>query len=274
MSDKRLVWRVEEGMDRQEVYATTYQMRNFYQQLRDGYFSDLDVFNYIQHHQVARMVGAGNHLLDVCCGRGLLLPLLRYRCKDLGSYTGVDIEPRNARFLERRVTDGKPLEEGYYPFPVNFVECDAARMAGDERLSARRFQVLVYTSALEHMHPDVGRSTLRQCRALAAPRALLILTSPRRQPGADGYRTRYRAHVYEWTREEIEAGLEASGWEIETVYGLTIGGEELGMAAEEAGLGEAVSRLRALIPAEWHRPLLAPLFPERASELAYVCRAK
>lgn len=42
-------------MNPQDVLCTTYQMRNFYMQFRDGFFSNLDVMNYIQHHAVALM---------------------------------------------------------------------------------------------------------------------------------------------------------------------------------------------------------------------------
>lgn len=46
--DKQIVYRVEDGMDRSKVLCTTYQMRNFYSQFRDGFFTNLDVMNYIQ----------------------------------------------------------------------------------------------------------------------------------------------------------------------------------------------------------------------------------
>ena len=35
--------------------CTTYQMRNFYMQFRDGFFTNLDVMNYIQHLAAAHM---------------------------------------------------------------------------------------------------------------------------------------------------------------------------------------------------------------------------
>lgn len=34
-------------MDREKILCTTYQMRNFYMQFRDGFFTNLDVMNYI-----------------------------------------------------------------------------------------------------------------------------------------------------------------------------------------------------------------------------------
>src|SRR5262245_28038384 len=107
--EREIVFRIEEGMDRQKVEATTYQMRNFYRQFNDGFFSRLDVFNYASHHWIAKH--AHGHVLDVCCGRGLVLPLLRYHGKGIESYTGLDIEPANAEWQYKRVTDGKRLTD-------------------------------------------------------------------------------------------------------------------------------------------------------------------
>ena len=84
-------------MDREKILCTTYQMRNFYMQFRDGFFTNLDVMNYIQHLAAAHMAKKGMNVLDVCCGRSLMLPLLRYYAKDIASYTGVDISKANIK---------------------------------------------------------------------------------------------------------------------------------------------------------------------------------
>ena len=76
MEEKKIVHKIEEGMNLQDVLCTTYQKRNFYMQFRDGFFSNLDVMNYIQHHAVALMAKKGMNVVDVCCGRSLVLPLL------------------------------------------------------------------------------------------------------------------------------------------------------------------------------------------------------
>ena len=91
--DKDIVYRVEDGMDREKILCTTYQMRNFYMQFRDGFFTNLDVMNYIQHLAAAHMAKKGMNVLDVCCGRSLMLPLLRY--------TGVDISKANIKEAKR-----------------------------------------------------------------------------------------------------------------------------------------------------------------------------
>ncbi len=83
-------------MDRAEVHCTTYQMRNFFKQFADGVISELDVHCYAQHMTAASLLPKDGVVLDVCCGRGLLIPLLRYRGKAVGGYVGVDIAPKNA----------------------------------------------------------------------------------------------------------------------------------------------------------------------------------
>ena len=60
--DKEIVYRVEDGMDREKILCTTYQMRNFYMQFRDGFFTNLDVMNYIQHLAAAHMAVSYTHL--------------------------------------------------------------------------------------------------------------------------------------------------------------------------------------------------------------------
>lgn len=277
---KQIVHRIEEGMDRREVLCTTYQQRNFYRQLSDGFFSRNDTFNYVLHHQVAIMAARkGGAVLDVCCGRGLMLPLLRYHAADIGSYTGIDIKPTNATWRYKRVTDGKPLEElgtvdgSYYPFPVRFVEGNVAR--ADEVLResdpTALFDLIIYTASIEHMNPEDGARSLVALRRLAAPGSTMVLTSPNTPPEKDGYDTRYRAHVYEWSLGELREGLAAAGWRVNDVWGLDmeVGAFKEAMAA--AGFSEQLERLRKFVPQEWLIPALAPIFAEQSSEVGLLC---
>lgn len=267
---KKLVHRVEDGMNRDDILATTYQMRNIYWQLGDGFFSTLDIMNYIQHHQIATWCRKNNHVLDVCCGRGLLLPLLRYLSKDIGSYTGVDIEPRNATFLRQRVTDGKPIEKGYYPFPVSFVESNAAEMANK---LPRLYDVIVYTSSIEHMHKDMGQASLYECRKISKPGTILILTCPNTPEDQDGFDTQYRAHVYEWKRSELLTGLKTAGFTLVTEYGLLLDMKTLKREGERLGILKLIERLEQFVPNEWLLPVFAPYFPKTAKEIGFVAKA-
>jgi SAM-dependent methyltransferase len=270
---RQVVNRIEDGMDRQEVAATTYQMRNFYKQLRDGFFTRLDVFNYMSHHQIAQWASKrdGANLLDVCCGRGLLLPLLRYNAPDLGSYTGLDIAPKNAIWTHRRVTDDKPIAaDDYYPFPTEFVEGNVAD--ADTLLSGREFEFIIYTASIEHMHPDDGLRSLHALHAVAAKDCTLVLTCPNTPPDQSGYDTRYRAHVYEWKLEELRSGLTDAGWTVVDTWGLDMPVKALEEAMREAFAGHVIERVRKYIPNEWLVPVLAPMFPALSTEVGLLCR--
>jgi SAM-dependent methyltransferase len=277
MSERRIVHRIEDGMDRRDVEATTYQMRNFYSQMRDGFFSTLDVFNYAQHHFIAtKVVRNGDRVLDLCCGRGLMLPLLRFYAEP-SAYVGVDIEPKNAQFLTKRVTDGKPIEDGapgdsgrvgYYDFPVSFVESNVADLAPLRAAHPEPFQTIIYTSSIEHMHPDAGRQSLAEARSVVAKGGRIVVTGPNTPEGQDGYDTRYRAHVYEWKRRELRDALTETGWSVVSEWGLNVGVRELQEAADRRGMGSFVKTLRSYVPKEWLVPVLAPIFPDESSEIA------
>lgn len=270
--DKQVVYKVEPGMDRRQILATTYQMRNFYRQFGDGFFTVLDVMNYIQHHQIVKWCKKGKRVLDVCCGRGLLLPMLRYYKKEIKSYTGVDIKPSNAAFITKRVTDGKPIEKDqYYPFPVHFVHSNVAEMA--HHLEGQ-FDIIVYTSSIEHMQKEAGQQSLYECREVASPGAILILTCPNTPEDRSGYDTQYAAHVYEWKRSELLEGLAQADFEVIKEYGILISKKGLKKEAEKIGLAPVIELLENFIPAEWLCPIFAPLFPEASKEIAFIAKLK
>jgi len=258
-------------MDRTQLEATTYQMRNFYRQFGDGFFSVLDVMNYIQHQQIVRWCKKGNHILDVCCGRGLLLPLLRYERKNIASYTGVDIEPKNATWQAKRVTDGKPIPKDYYPFKTSFVHSNVAEMA--DKLLPRKFDVIVYTSAIEHMQKETGQQSLIECRKVSKPGTILFVTCPNTPEDQDGYDCQYAAHIYEWKRSELLTGLQVAGFEVITEWGLLIDRQTLEDYGERMGIKPILDRIQKFIPSEWLLPVFAPLFPEQSKEIGFICKA-
>jgi len=268
---KQIVHKVEDFMDRKDILCTTYQMRNFYQQFGDGFFSVLDVMNYIQHHQVVRMAKPGMNLLDMCCGRGLLLPMLRYQKTDLGSYTGIDIKKTNAMYRTKRVTDGKPVQAGYYPFPVHYVEGNVSEMS--KLLPNDFFNFIVYTSSIEHMHPNDGTQSLYEARKVAAKGAKMFLTCPNTPEDQDGYDTQYAAHVYEWKQSEVLKGLKEAGWKVIDIYGLLADVNTIAsnLSPDHAALFE---QMRNYIPREWLVPMWASMIVDGAKELAYIAEAQ
>jgi SAM-dependent methyltransferase len=259
-------------MDRQDIECTTYQMRNMYAQMSDGFFKVLDVMNYIQHHQVVRLCRAHDSVLDICCGRGLLLPMLRYQRPNITCYVGVDIKPSNAVYLRKRANNNKPIEDpyDYYPFHTYFKAGNVAEM--DQFLPNDSFTMLVYTASIEHMHKDAGMASLRAARKVAKKGARLVITCPRTPEDKDGYDTQYAAHVYEWKRSELIAGLEDASWRIQDEWGLLVNWKALEPLLSEDEY-ELITTIKRYVPTEWWTPVVAAAFPDAAKEIGFLCEA-
>ena len=261
---KQIVYRVEEGMDRQEILCTTYQMRNFYQQMHDGFFTNLDVMNYIQHFRAAQMAN---------CGRSLMLPLLRYYAKDIASYTGVDICKANIieamRGAVKKNLTPRDLRE-YYPFEVHWKLCNAAKMTRAVPLSFADF--VIYTSAIEHMHKDDGYQSLIECQKIMKKDAIMFLSCPN-TPG-NGYNTQYRAHVYEWGYNELKETLNEIGFEIIQEVGLVMGASEMKKFYENQpkSIKSFFATIKEYLPSPWLTVLMAIPFPQASKEILFIVR--
>jgi 2-polyprenyl-3-methyl-5-hydroxy-6-metoxy-1,4-benzoquinol methylase len=277
VADLKVVSKIEDGTDRREVHHTTYQMRNTFKQFADGVASELDVHCYLQHAAAADLCPKGGSVLDVCCGRGLLLPFLRYRGSAPSLYVGVDAEPRYARWKDgadpRRESAQK---EGGWSFKTVFVESLVddmfdkvhAALAGPDGM--RLFDLIVYTSAIEHMQPTAQASSLVQCGKLAHPGTLMYLSCPITEPGRSGYDAQYAAHVYEPTEAEIATWLNQAGWRILSRTGLCTGSKTYRRLLSGRDLAEA-ERIYRMLPREFALPTIAALLPASAQEVAYVC---
>lgn len=274
------VSKIEEGMDRREVDCTTYQMRNPFKQFFDGVASELDVHCYLQHAAAADLCGKGARVLDVCCGRGLLIPFLRYRGNAPGLYVGVDIEPKNARWKDGADPRKESVtKEGGWGFPLVFVESGVDAMAEKVRASVDRhnfgpqpfgFDLVVYTSAIEHMQPAAQAASLGECAKLSSDSTLLYLSCPITAPGRSGYDAQYAAHVYEPTEDELKDWLRSSGWRILKRTGLCTGAKAFRALLSGDDLEQAEKVYRDM-PREFALPVIAHLFPRCAQEVAYVC---
>lgn len=277
-NEKKVVFRVEDGMNREDILCTTYQMRNFYMQFKDGFFSNLDVMNYIQHHAVALMAGKNANVLDVCCGRSLVLPLLRYYSKDINSYTGVDICESNINEAKRgastKTITPEMLENGYYPFKTNWILSDVAVMS--EKIKKNSMDLVIYTSALEHMHKDKGSESLKECYKVMKDNGLMFLSCPN-TPG-NGYETQYRAHVYEWGYDELKDYLESIGFEIVAEYGLVMKVKKLKefFASSEVSqdLKDLFNKCAEYMPSAWLSAFFAIPYPKISDEILFVVKKK
>ena len=277
MKEKKIVKKIEEGMDPQDVLCTTYQMRNFYMQFRDGFFSNLDVMNYIQHHAVALMAKKGMNVVDVCCGRSLVLPLLRYYAKDINSYTGVDICETNIREAKRgasaKVLKEEDLEE-YYPFKVDWILSNVAEMSN--YIEKGFADLVIYTSALEHMHKDVGTQSLIECNKIMNKDSVMFLSCPN-TPG-NGYETQYAAHVYEWGYDELKEKLDELGFEIINEVGLVMKVKKMKefFSSDKVSkdMKDFYNRMSLYMPSAWLSSIVSIPYPKESDEILFVVKKK
>ena len=277
MEEKKIVHKIEEGMNPQDVLCTTYQMRNFYMQFRDGFFSNLDVMNYIQHHAVALMAKKGMNVVDVCCGRSLVLPLLRYYAKDINSYTGVDICETNIREAKRgasaKVLKEEDLEE-YYPFKVDWILSNVAEMSN--HIEKGFADLVIYTSALEHMHKDVGTQSLIECNKIMNKDSVMFLSCPN-TPG-NGYETQYAAHVYEWGYDELKEKLNELGFEIINEVGLVMKVKKMKefFSSDKVSkdMKDFYNRMSLYMPSAWLSSIVSIPYPKESDEILFVVKKK
>jgi len=242
-------------------------MRNCFRQFYDGVASELDVHCYFQHAFAADLMPRNGRVLDVCCGRGLLIPFLRYRSKVCRSYVGVDIHPQNAVFA-KGLDPRRPTEKKEWGFPVAFVEANASEMS---QHLVGLFDLVVYTSAIEHMEVSAQKASLRECRTVAADRAILYITCPVTQSGKSGYDAQYAAHVYEPKEAELREWLHDAGWSVKKVIGLSTKCKHLRSVLSGSALKQAETLLK-IMPREQALPTIAALYPECALEVAMVCQ--
>jgi 2-polyprenyl-3-methyl-5-hydroxy-6-metoxy-1,4-benzoquinol methylase len=269
---RKIVYKIEEGDDPAEIYCTTYQMRNFYQQMADGFFSSLDIMNYIQHHRAVLMMEKGDRILDVCCGRGLLLPMIRWYRKDIKEYVGVDISEKNIGEQIRR--SGIKSIEGldYYPFPIIHILCSVEDM--DTKLDYGSFDFVIYTSAIEHMQKEVGYKSLENCFNLMKPGAEIFLSCPNTINKKDPYDTQYAAHLYEWDMQELCQALGQIGFSVLETFGIVAKKRDFDKFMENMPDAEkkVYNKLMDYLPTTWLMAIAPILFPQPASEVVIIAQ--
>jgi 2-polyprenyl-3-methyl-5-hydroxy-6-metoxy-1,4-benzoquinol methylase len=269
---RQVVYKNDGSIPVDDILCTTYQMRNFYHQLRDGFFSNLDVMNYIQHLAAVRMMKKGDRVLDVCCGRGLLLPMMRYHSKDIGEYIGVDIEEKNIESRTRNICNGKPIDPAeHFPFKTTWVISDVAEMSAKVE---GQVDLIVYTSAIEHMHKDRGAASITECSKMARKGATLFLSCPNTPEGKDGFDVQYKAHVYEWKLSELRELVAANGFEVEEEVGLVGGVRDFKgvMDRMPQAMKAYFEKIVDYLPTEFLTPLLYIPLPGLAKEVLLICR--
>ncbi len=247
------------------------QMDHFYRAFAIGNIKPTGVMNYLQHLVIAQQCHPGDWVLDVCCGRALQIPLLKQLVPNLGGYIGMDIAQENLQeATELLLTgDGRPPV-----FPCELVQGDVTT---DLTTLSRLFDVVIYTSALEHMEKEAGIASLSQVARVLSPQGCFFLSTPRTR-GIPPRKLQHRVHVYEWDREELEEELHHLGFLILGCYGLLAPDQVVVSTAllERFGPGAAAwfEVLQAFLPQPFLNPLCAVALPEVATELFYVCARK
>jgi ubiquinone/menaquinone biosynthesis C-methylase UbiE len=246
------------------------QMDNFYHAFARGRIKTSSVMNYLQHLSIAERCHPGDWVLDVCCGRTLQVPLLKQVVPTLGGYVGVDISQENLQEASEVMRYG---DEELPSFPCELVRGDVTT---DLLRLNRLFDIVIYTSALEHMEKAAGIASLEQVHQVLHPRGVLYLSTPN-TPGSSPKSLQYHVHIYEWSREELERVLSRIGFTVIACYGLLPPAETAVITAAlgvRFGIGALrwFEELRQVIPAPFLGPVVAAALPEVATELLYVCR--
>lgn len=253
--------KVSPSDNKQEIFCTTCQMDDFFDQFARGKLKDSGVMNYIQHFFCTQLIEDGDLVLDVCCGRGMLLPLLAGSGKKV-EYTGIDISRRNLN--EAKKYQGK--------IKAKWIKGNVLQL---NKYFDKKADVIVYTSSIEHMHPDDGIKSLEQCKKALKSDGLLILSTPNTYHG--GYKTRYRAHIYEWNYDEIKKTAEDMGFVIMGEYGL-LGDDKLfrKKIADRYGKGilKYLSDVKKYLPSVFFNSFFAVPFAKEADEILFVLKIK
>ncbi|QIZ37939.1 class I SAM-dependent methyltransferase [Saccharopolyspora sp. ASAGF58] len=261
-------FRTRPGTPMMGPYSTN-QMDDFYAALHRGEVKASGLMNLMQHLIVAEQCAPGAKVLDVCCGRGLALPLLRRYTPEIERYVGLDISSDNLNEARERIAF---LRETYGElFPIELVECDVAQPWPQ----LPDFDVALYTSALEHLPFELGSRSLHSTAQALAPGGMLFLSTPATF-GPPPRPLQYRVHVYEWSREEVEQVVGEAGLVVDDVMGLLppepeVVADEL---TERYGQGAAnwYRELAARVPRALLDTVSAVSVPKNATELLYVCR--
>ena len=136
--------------------------------------------------------------------------------------------------------------------------------------------VVIYTSALEHMHKDVGTKSLQECYKIMNLNSTMFLSCPN-TPG-NGYETQYAAHVYEWGYDELKTMLMKLGFEIVNEIGLVMKVKKMREFFSSDKIPVEIkkfyNKLDSYIPSAWLSAFMSIPYPEYSDEILFVVKKK
>lgn len=135
--------------------------------------------------RIKEMVGSNDKVLDVGCGEGIITGILAEKCP---SIIGCDYS------LEALRT----AVEKYHPTPFIYSNSTALRFDDES------FTKVVLSDVAEHLLPQQFVNTLKEIRRVLVKNGVLILTTPLTSQGTQS--STY-AHIYEYSRDEVESLL-------------------------------------------------------------------
>jgi 2-polyprenyl-3-methyl-5-hydroxy-6-metoxy-1,4-benzoquinol methylase len=248
---------------------STNQMDDFYTAFNAGEFKASGVMNLAQHLYVTERIRPGDRVVDVCCGRGLALPLLCRYAPQAGDYIGLDISSTNLADATAQAARAAARWES--SFPVQLLETDVSQPWPDETANA---DVIIYTAALEHLPQPAGAASLAHAASALAEDGMLYLSTPL-TPGPAPKLLQYGVHVYEWDPDELRTVLAECGLEVVDEIGLLPPEPVTALAALRGRFGDGAAdwytRLRDIVPESLLATVVAAALPEHAAEAMFVC---
>ena len=246
------------------------QMDDFYAALAAGQVKPTGVMNYIQRLFIAERCGPGARVTDVCCGRGLQLPVLYRYAPHIASYLGLDITQAH---LDQASATAAGLDDahGSRPFEIGLTRCDVAAAWPP----CPPADVIIYTSALEHLPRDAGAASLRHAACALGEGGTLYLSTPN-TPGDPPRVLQHGVHVYEWEDSELRAVLAGAGLAVTDTIGLLPPAPQTirQILARQYGPSAAdwYTRLAEIIPQPFLATVSAAALGPAAAEIMYVCQ--
>ena len=246
------------------------QMDDFYAALAAGQVKPTGIMNYIQRLFIAERCRPGARVIDVCCGRGLQLPVLYRYAPHIACYLGLDITQAH---LEQASARAAELDDahGARPFEISLAQCDVAGAWPPCPLA----DVIIYTSALEHLPRDAGAASLRHAAGTLSEGGTLYLSTPN-TPGDPPRMLQHGVHVYEWEYSELRAVLAGTGLTVTDTIGLLPPPPQATrqILARQYGPGAAEwhTRLAETIPEPFLATVSAAALGPAAAEIMYVCQ--
>jgi SAM-dependent methyltransferase len=248
------------------------QMDDFYSALARGQVKPTGIMNYIQRLFIAERCPPGATVVDMCCGRGLQLPVLYRYAPHIASYLGLDIAAAHLAEARERVRELDQAHGGR-PFEVGFAECDVAGPWPPTPPA----DVVIYTSALEHLPRSAGAASLRLAARALSPAGALFLSTPN-TPGDPPRLLQHGVHVYEWADDELRAVLGEAGLAVQDAIGLLPAPPEVTArvlaARYGAGAAQWYARLTETTPEPFLAAVSAAALGAAAAEVMYVCWRK